>query len=294
MARETWLGERRDAVRPTMRRAAMTTLTIPPTCSTSGSGSSDHPARCDGARRAVRHRQVFRADHRGWHAGRRRRPVRRDAGPGQSAIWASRWSGAACRICPATAEFDAAVTIDALENVPPEDWPAVLANLRRAVRPGGVLYMTVEEVDQKHIDAAFESLTSARLPAVHGEIVEGNVAGYHYYPGRERVLGWLAAAGLEIIDDGVTAPGKPGGTGTSCCARLSKADPVPPARLPGRGRSAATGRARSGRTPGEPRRTGSPAAGRCSWPRPARTPERVHAPPPRCTSGCRSGRRSRR
>ena len=28
------------------------------------------------------------------------------------------------------------MTIDGLENVPPEDWPLVLANLRRALRPG--------------------------------------------------------------------------------------------------------------------------------------------------------------
>src|SRR5262245_44054265 len=45
-------------------------------------------------------------------------------------------------------EFDAVVTIDAMENVPPEDYPMVLANLRRAARPGGVLYMTVEEANQ--------------------------------------------------------------------------------------------------------------------------------------------------
>jgi hypothetical protein len=49
-------------------------------------------------------------------------------------------------------EFDAAVTIDALENVPPEDYPAVLAN-----------------------------------------------------PGRGRVLGWLAEAGLDVIDEGYRA-----------------------------------------------------------------------------------------
>jgi SAM-dependent methyltransferase len=118
------------------------------------------------------------------------------------AVWLER-----CRLqdLSRTGEFDAAVTIDALENVPPEDWPVVLANLRRAVRPGGVLYMTVEEVDQRHIDAAFESLSERGLPAVRGEIVEGNVAGYHYYPGRERVLGWLAAVGLDIIDEGYSA-----------------------------------------------------------------------------------------
>jgi SAM-dependent methyltransferase len=44
------------------------------------------------------------------------------------------------------AEFDAVLTIDAMENVPPEDWPAVAANLCRAVRPGGHLYVSVEEV----------------------------------------------------------------------------------------------------------------------------------------------------
>ncbi|HEX5188037.1 MAG TPA: class I SAM-dependent methyltransferase [Streptosporangiaceae bacterium] len=102
-------------------------------------------------------------------------------------------------------EFDAVVTIDAMENVPPEDWPGVLANLRRAVRPGGVLYMTVEEVDQAGIDAAFEAMTGRGLPAVRGEVVEGDVAGYHYYPGRERVLGWLAEAGLEVMDEGYSA-----------------------------------------------------------------------------------------
>ena len=34
------------------------------------------------------------------------------------------------------AEFDAVMCIDAMENIPPEDWPRVVANLRRAVRPG--------------------------------------------------------------------------------------------------------------------------------------------------------------
>src|SRR5579859_1213337 len=33
------------------------------------------------------------------------------------------------------ADFDAVLTIDAMEHVPPEDWPGVAANVRRAVRP---------------------------------------------------------------------------------------------------------------------------------------------------------------
>jgi SAM-dependent methyltransferase len=99
-------------------------------------------------------------------------------------------------------QFDAVLTIDALENVPPEEWPLVLSNLHRAVRPGGFLYLTVEEIDQAAIDAAFEALSREGQPAVHGEVVEGDVAGYHYYPGRAQVLDWFAAEGLEVIEEG--------------------------------------------------------------------------------------------
>ena len=89
-----------------------------------------------------------------------------------------------------------------MENVPPEDWPLVLANLHRAARPGGLLYLTVEEADQPAIEEAFTTLTRRGLPAVRGEVIDGDFAGYHYYPGRDRVTGWLNKAGLQIIDEG--------------------------------------------------------------------------------------------
>ena len=41
-----------------------------------------------------------------------------------------------------------------------DDWPLVLANLHRAVRPGGVMYLTVEEAAQSKIDQAFQSLSA--------------------------------------------------------------------------------------------------------------------------------------
>lgn len=99
----------------------------------------------------------------------------------------------------AEAAFDAVMTIDAMENVPPEDWPLVLANLHRAVRPGGHLYLTVEEWRDSMVEAAFTELAGRGLPAVRGEVIEDGAAGYHYYPGRERVLGWIADEGLEVV-----------------------------------------------------------------------------------------------
>ncbi len=96
--------------------------------------------------------------------------------------------------------FDAVMTIDAMENVPPEDWPVVLANLHRAARPGAHLYLTVEEVAESVIDEAWRSLTARSLPAVRGEVIEGDVAGYHFYPGRDRVSGWLVAEGLRVVE----------------------------------------------------------------------------------------------
>jgi ubiquinone/menaquinone biosynthesis C-methylase UbiE len=97
------------------------------------------------------------------------------------------------------AAFDGAMTIDAMENVCPEDWPLVLANLRRALRPGGHLYLTVEEVPERVVDEAFHALVARGLPVVKGEVSEGDVAGYHYYPGRERVMGWLEVEQLAIV-----------------------------------------------------------------------------------------------
>ena len=96
-------------------------------------------------------------------------------------------------------EFDGAMTIDAMENVPPEEWPVVLANLHRAVRPGAHCYLTVEEIDDAEVDAAFEAARAQGLPVVRGEVIEGDTAGYHYYPGRPQVLRWLDAEGLDVV-----------------------------------------------------------------------------------------------
>ena len=103
--------------------------------------------------------------------------------------------------------FAAAVCLDAMENVPPEDWPLVLANLHGALAPGGHLYLTVEEIAEVEVDRAFQASQAQGLPAVRGEVVEGNVAGYHHYPGKERVAGWLRDAGLVPLEEGDTDMG---------------------------------------------------------------------------------------
>ena len=95
-----------------------------------------------------------------------------------------------------TGEFDAVMCVDAMENVPPEDWPKVVGNLARALRPGGQLYLTVEEVDDQELDAVFAEATAQGLPVVRGE---ESREGYHYYPPRDQVATWLEEAGLEVV-----------------------------------------------------------------------------------------------
>jgi hypothetical protein len=94
------------------------------------------------------------------------------------------------------------LTIDAMGHIPPEDWPGVLANLDRAARPEGLVYLTVQELQRHHIERAFASLSARGLPAVLGEIAEPDTPGYHYYPGRDQAAGWFRQQNLAIVDEG--------------------------------------------------------------------------------------------
>jgi SAM-dependent methyltransferase len=102
-----------------------------------------------------------------------------------------------------SAEFDAAMCVDAMENVFPEDWPLVLANLRRALRPGGHLYLTVELVDAEELERVFAEATANGLPVAHGEHPSRG-GGYHYYPSLLQVTAWLNDAGLRAFADAVS------------------------------------------------------------------------------------------
>ncbi len=89
--------------------------------------------------------------------------------------------------------FDALLCVDALEYVAPEDWPSVAAGLAGVLLPGAPAYVTVELPD--------EPLPPPSDPRqVPGEVVN-EAGGYHYYPPRDPVRGWLAAAGFATADD---------------------------------------------------------------------------------------------
>ena len=103
---------------------------------------------------------------------------------------------------PYRGEFDGVMCVDAMEFVPPEDWPPVLECFRRALRPGGWLYLTVELAPDDRVRAANQAARRSGLPVVDGEVIwEGPDGYYHHYPSMGRVRTWLASAGFTIDEE---------------------------------------------------------------------------------------------
>jgi SAM-dependent methyltransferase len=99
-------------------------------------------------------------------------------------------------------EFDGVMCVDAMEFVPPEDWPLVLERFRRALRSGGRLYLTVELHAVDQVRAINQEARRAGFPVVDGEVMrEGPDGYYHYYPAVEQVRAWLAEAGFAIEEE---------------------------------------------------------------------------------------------
>ena len=153
------------------------------------------------ARRAVRHRPLLRPRRSSRAPRRRHRPVGEHAGRGAAPRHRHR---------PPAGRSPRALVRRTIRRRDddrrdgerrPRGLAGVLANLHRALRPGGHLYLTVEEHLDIDFAAVHDALLARGLPAVLGEVVDGDVAGYHYYPSREQVIGWTAAAGLTLIDE---------------------------------------------------------------------------------------------
>jgi SAM-dependent methyltransferase len=99
-------------------------------------------------------------------------------------------------------EFDGVMCVDAMEFVPPEEWPQVLERFRVALRDPGRLYLTVEMVLEDDIRTANQEARASGLPVVDGEVIWHDPDPYyHYYPPIDRTRSWLADAGFAIEDE---------------------------------------------------------------------------------------------
>jgi cyclopropane fatty-acyl-phospholipid synthase-like methyltransferase len=96
--------------------------------------------------------------------------------------------------------FDGAICMDAMEHVSPEDWPVVLSNFQRALKPQGYLYFTVEIIEEAELKAAFARGQHLGWPLVYGELADEEV--YHYYPSIEQVKEWLQQARFVVQQEG--------------------------------------------------------------------------------------------
>ncbi len=99
----------------------------------------------------------------------------------------------------AQAYYDAVLCIDAMEDVSPEEWSGVLANLQQAVKPGGYLYLTVELPDRTEVEESYCKAQEQGLPVLFGEMAHED--GYHYYPSLEQVRKWLDETGLTLLEE---------------------------------------------------------------------------------------------
>mgnify|MGYP001822467105 CR=1 FL=1 len=123
--------------------------------------------------------------------------------------------------------FDGATCIDALEHICPEDWPGILSRFQTALKPGGLLYVTVDrraadEADE--LKAAYERAIDKGLPVVYGEVADqvdelyerakelglsalpdelADFAVYHFCPSLDQVLLWLDQIGFGVEEEGM-------------------------------------------------------------------------------------------
>jgi 2-polyprenyl-3-methyl-5-hydroxy-6-metoxy-1,4-benzoquinol methylase len=85
--------------------------------------------------------------------------------------------------------FDGLLCVDALEVVPPEDWPSVVEGLAATLKPGAPAWVTVEQ----HPDPLPPPADPRQRP---DESMEGG--SFHHYPSRTSVFAWLEGAGFAV------------------------------------------------------------------------------------------------
>jgi hypothetical protein len=90
---------------------------------------------------------------------------------------------------------DGLICVDAMENVGPEDWPAVLHGLASTLRPGSPAYFTVE-LPEDDITMDSQAVTA---PLVEGEVLEDGA--YHFYPPIDTARSWLTEHGFIVTSE---------------------------------------------------------------------------------------------
>ena len=96
--------------------------------------------------------------------------------------------------------FEGAICMDAVEHVCLEDWPTIVHNFQRALKPHGYLYFTVELGTEHDLEAILVQRQEEGLPVVYGEVEDWGV--YHYYPSMAQVREWLQQAKLDVVEEG--------------------------------------------------------------------------------------------
>jgi cyclopropane fatty-acyl-phospholipid synthase-like methyltransferase len=116
-----------------------------------------------------------------------------------------------------SAAFDGAICIDTMEHICPEDWPEILRNFQKALKPGGVLYLTTDWAEADELEASYQRSQARGLPVVYGEVADEldaayeqaktggpvlDASVYHYHPPLEQVRAWIGQAGLTVEEIG--------------------------------------------------------------------------------------------
>jgi 2-polyprenyl-3-methyl-5-hydroxy-6-metoxy-1,4-benzoquinol methylase len=117
--------------------------------------------------------------------------------------------------------FHGIICIDALEHICPEDYPHILRGFEEALKPGGMLYFTVDRAEPAELQKHYERAKALGLPVVFGEVADevetaydrvtkqtaisgeqSDIAVYHYYPPLEQVRAWIEQLGFKLEEEG--------------------------------------------------------------------------------------------
>ncbi len=124
------------------------------------------------------------------------------------------------------AVFDGVICMDAMEHICPEDWPVVLTGFNQALKPGGMIYVTVDARKPGDYQETYERARAMGLPVVYGEEVDEldeafdeamahkwddpnwkpsgerlDHSVYHFHPSIEQTRQWFDQAGFNIEEE---------------------------------------------------------------------------------------------